>query len=69
MKGMQEMRVQSLGWEDPLEEGMADHSSILALGIPWTEKLSGLQSVGSQKSPDTTAHMHKHKSMTGVSVE
>ena len=32
----QEMRVQFLGWEDPLEEGMATHSSILALRIPWT---------------------------------
>ena len=35
---MQEMQVQSLGWEDPLEEEMATHSSILALEIPWTEK-------------------------------
>ena len=34
---MQEMRVRSLGWEDPLEEGMATHSSILAWRIPWTE--------------------------------
>ena len=37
--------VQSLGWEDPLEEGMATHSSILAWRIPWTEELGGLQSV------------------------
>ena len=42
------MWVQSLAWEDPLEEGMATHSSILAWKIPWTEELSGLQSVGSQ---------------------
>ena len=36
MQETQEMWVQSLGWEDPLEEGMATHSSILALRIPWT---------------------------------
>ena len=42
------MRVLSLGWEDPLEEVMAAHSSILAWEIPWTEEPGGLQSVGSQ---------------------
>ena len=47
---MQEMQVQSLGWEDPLEEEMAIHSSILAWEIPWTEEPGGLQSVGSQES-------------------
>ena len=47
---MQEMWVQSLGQEDPLEEEMATHSSILAWEIPWTEKPGGLQSIGSQKS-------------------
>ena len=41
------MRVGSLGWEDPLEEGMATHSSILAWGIPWTEENGGLLSIGS----------------------
>ena len=46
----QEMRVGSLGWEDPLEEGMATHSSILVWRIPWTEEAGGLQSMGSQKS-------------------
>ena len=46
---MQEMRVQSLGWEDPLEEGMATHSSILAWRILWREEPSGLQSTGSQR--------------------
>ena len=40
--------VQSLGQEDPLEKGMATHSSILAWEIPWTEEPGGLQSVGSQ---------------------
>ena len=42
-------RVRSLGCEDPLEEGMATHSSILAWRIPWTEETSGLQSIGSQR--------------------
>ena len=46
---MQETWLQSLGWEDPLEEGMATHSSILAWKIPWTEEPGGLQSMGSQR--------------------
>ena len=46
---MQETWVQSLGWEDLLEEGMATHSSILACMIPWTEKPGRLQSMGSQR--------------------
>ena len=46
---MQETWVQSLGWEDPLEEGMATHSSILAWRIPWTEAPDGLQSMGLQR--------------------
>ena len=45
----QEMWVQSLGWEDPLEEGVATHSSILAWRIPWTEEFGGLQYVGLQR--------------------
>ena len=47
---MQEMRVGSLGREDPLEKEMAIHFSILAWEIPQTEKPGGLQSTGSQKS-------------------
>ena len=43
----QETWVQFLGWEDPLEEGMATHSSILAWRIPWAEESGGLQSIGS----------------------
>ena len=43
------MWVQSLGWEDPLEEEMATYSSILAWKIPQTEEPGGLQSVGSQR--------------------
>ena len=50
LPAMQETRVRSLGQEDPLEEEMATHSSILARGIPWTEEPVGLPSVGSQKS-------------------
>ena len=46
---MQETWVQSLGWEDPLEKGMAAHSSILAWEIPRTEEPGGLQSTGSQR--------------------
>ena len=50
---MQEMQVRSLGQEDPLEEKVASHSSILAWRISWTEEPGGLQSMGSQES-DTT---------------
>ena len=46
---MQEMWVQSLGQEDPLEKEMATHSSILTWKIPWTEEPGGLQSMGLQK--------------------
>ena len=46
------MWVRALGWEDPLEEGMATHSSILAWRIPWTEEPGGLQSMGSQYKRD-----------------
>ena len=49
MQEMQETRVQSLGQEDPLEEGMATHSSILVWRIPWTEEHGGIQSMGSQR--------------------
>ena len=45
---MQETQVQSLGWEDPLEEEMATHSSILAWEIPWSEEPGRLQLLGSQ---------------------
>ena len=46
---MRETRVQSLGWEDPLEKEMATHSSTLAWKIPWTEEPGRLQSMGSQR--------------------
>ena len=47
---MQETLVWSLGWEDPLEEGMETHSSILAWRIPWAEEPGGLQCIGSQRA-------------------
>ena len=49
MQKTQEKWVRSLGWKDPLEEGVAAHSSILAWKIPWTEEPGGLQSMGSQR--------------------
>ena len=49
LPAMQETGVQSLSWEDPLEEGIATHSSILAWRILWTEEPGGLQSMGSQR--------------------
>ena len=49
LPAMQELQVQSLGWEDTLEKEMAIHSSILAQRIPWTEEPSRLQAMGSQR--------------------
>ena len=49
LPAMQENQVQSLGQEDPLEEGMATHSSILTWKIPWKEELGGLQFMESQR--------------------
>ena len=48
MQKVQETQAQFLGWEDPLEEGLATHSNILAWRIPWTEEPGGLQSMGSE---------------------
>ena len=50
LPAMWEIRVQSLGWEDPLEKGMATHSSILAWEIPWTEEPGRLQSMELQRA-------------------
>ena len=63
MQEMQETGVQSLGREDPLEKGMATHSSILAWGIPWKEEHGTLQSLGSQRvrqDSATNTHTHTH---------
>ena len=50
MTVIQETQVQSLGWEDPLEKGMATHSSILAWSIPWTEELASYSPWGHKES-------------------
>ena len=52
LPAVQETQVGSLGWEDPLEKGMATHSSILAWRIPWKEEAGALQSKGSQRVAD-----------------
>ena len=69
---MREIRVQSLGREDPLEKDMATRSSILVWRIPWTEEPGGLQSMGWQES-DTTERLvvrhheyHQTSSLHGV---
>ena len=61
MQELQEIQVWSLGQEDPLEEGMATHSSILAWRIPWTEKPGSLQPKGSQKVGHDWSDMHMYK--------
>ena len=53
LPAVQETLVQSLGLEDPLEKGMATHSSILAWRIPWTEEPDRLQSMESQRTGQT----------------
>ena len=59
MQESQEMQIRSLGLEDPLEEGMATHSSILAWRIPWAEEPGGLQSIGHKES-DTTDQLNNN---------
>ena len=71
---MQETQIQFLRWEDPLEDGIATHSSILAWRISWTEEPGGLQSIASQtgEQADTTeATEHActhHLSWTGQAI-
>ena len=60
MQEMPETKVRSLSWEDPLEKGMATHSSILAWRIPWTEELGGLCSPWGGKELDTTEALSIH---------
>ena len=61
LPAIRETWVQSLGWEDPLEEGMGTHSSILAWRIPWTEEPGGLQSIGSPRvRHDCVTHTHAY---------
>ena len=61
LPAMQETWIRSLAWEDPLEQGMATHSSILAWRIPWTEEPAGLQSMGSQRIRHNRVTKHKHQ--------
>ena len=56
----QERRIWSLGREDPPEEKMATHTSVLAWKIPWTEEPSRLQSMGSQSRTQLSTHTHTH---------
>ena len=58
LPAMQETWARSLGREDPLEEGMVTHSSLLAWGIPWTEEPGGLQSMGRKKWGRTEQPTH-----------
>ena len=58
LPAMPETRVQSLGWEYPLEKEMATHSSILAWRVPWTEEPGGLQSTGSQSRTRLSEFTH-----------
>ena len=60
MQEPQETQVQSLGQEDPVEDGMATHSSILAWRIPWTEEPSGLLSIGSKELDKTEETYQAH---------
>ena len=53
LPAVQETQVLSLGWEDPLEEGIATHSSILAWRVPWTEELGGYSPGGCKESDMT----------------
>ena len=64
---MLETGVGFRGWEDPLEKGMATHSSILAWRIPWTEEPGGLQSMGSQES-DTTERLSLSRGIQSLYV-
>ena len=57
---MQKTQVRYLSWEDPLEKGMATHSSILAWRIPWTEEPGGVFSSGSHKNSDTTEQLNTY---------
>ena len=60
MQETQNMRVPFLAWEDPLEEGMATHSSVLAWEIPGTEESGGLQSLGLQRVRHDSSDLAQH---------
>ena len=60
LPAMQETQFPLLGQEDPLEKGVATHSSVLVWRIPWTEEPGGLQSMGLQESDTTERLKHRH---------
>ena len=62
LPAVQKTQVRSLGWEDPLEKGMATYSSIIAWRIPWTEELYGLLSMGLQR--DSTERLNTSTSVS-----
>ena len=64
---MQETWMRSMHWEDPLEKNMATHPSVLAGKLPWTDEPAGVQSMGSQKSQDTT-HWLKNNSKKNLTI-
>jgi len=63
---MQETWVRSLGREDPLEKGMATHSSILAWKMSWTEEPGGLESMESQRVGHDRVSTHKHECLITI---
>ena len=63
-----ETLVQSLGWDDPLDKGIATHSSILAWRLPWTEEPGGLQTTRSQEPDTTEAIACMHTKTTQVAL-
>ena len=65
---MQEAQVQFLGQEDPLEKGLATHSSILAWRIPWTEKPRSLQPRPWGHKSDTTEQLNHHHELLTLSL-
>ena len=69
LPAMWETWIQSLGWEDPLEESMATHSSILAWRIPWTEEPGGLQSTGLQRIGWLSIHSAQHILLSIVAAQ
>ena len=66
---MQEIQVWSLGWEDPLEEEMATHPSILSWEIPWTEKPGELRFMESQRVRYDLATKHHHKVVSNTRIK
>ena len=71
MQETEETQVQPLGWEDPLEKGMASLSSILAYKIPWTEEPGGLPSIGLQswtRLKQLSTHAHYSLPLPDVTV-